>query len=130
MFIETHDGEDMFEPAFIDRPLESVRDDVDGVRQEFGDCLREDDMGREELECLSLLLERSGDGDYQDTARIGSELLEKVQAKLKTAAEDLQRFDGESAAASNTTGRRVDRLTKAAAVIMNARERLQEIAKA
>jgi hypothetical protein len=129
MFFETHDGEDLVETR-LDNSLEAVRNDVSVVQKEFNDCLKEDDMGYEELKSLNQLLSTDRGASYEELAREGDALLGKVQEKLKTAAEDLQRIDDESNTISNASERRADRLTKAATVIMQARERLHEIASA
>ena len=129
MFFETHDGEDLVETS-LDHSLNAVRNDVNVVQEEFNDCLKEDDMGQEELKSLNQLLSSDRGTSYEEMAREGTVLLEKVQAKLKTAAEDLQRIDDESNTISNASEKRADRLTKAATVLMQARERLQEIAAA
>jgi hypothetical protein len=129
---EIHDGEEMFELGGIRNgdPLEAVQGDVHTVQEEFGDCLRDEDMGREELDTLNLMLKAYAKGPRTDAAKVareGAKLLEKVQARLKTAAADLQRFDEESFAGVVSTGRGVDRLTKAASAVRRARERLEEV---
>src|ERR1051326_5798126 len=81
---EVHDGEEMFEirntgeentfepiPVYGGgstrggNPLEDVRDEVDTMQQEFSDCLRDDDMGKEELESLALILKKAPAAGYE-----------------------------------------------------------------
>src|SRR5262249_3358692 len=111
-------------------PLEAAQGDICAVQQEFSDCLREEDMGREELNTLNLILKTYAQGAHTDAvqvAREGAKLLEKVQTRLKTAAVDLQRFDSESLAGVVSTGYGADRLTKAANAVQRARARLEEV---
>jgi hypothetical protein len=82
------------------------------------------------LECVNLMLRACANGPGSDShkvAREGVELLEKVQAKLKSAAADFQRFDGESLAGAISTGKTSDRLTRAATAVARAKQRLEQV---
>jgi hypothetical protein len=107
-----------------------VRSEVASVQQEYSDCLKEDDMGKEELECVNLMLRACAKGPQHDAPKVakeGAELLDKVEMKLKTAATDLQRFDGEAPAGVVSTGKQAHRLTKAATAVAKAKERLVQV---
>ncbi|MBI3420258.1 MAG: hypothetical protein HY053_09015 [Proteobacteria bacterium] len=121
----------MYEPILIEsggeNTLEAVHDEISTVQEQFGDCLRDEDMGRDELESVDRLLQARKPSDPKKVARKGAELLEKVETRLKTAAADLQRFDDESQAAARSTGYKVDRLAKALSAIMHVRKKLEEV---
>lgn len=113
----------------VDSAIEVLRSELALLKNRYAKYLHEESV-QSDVQCLTDWLADYANGSPEAAGYLhdyGMILLNHVHGRLKAAADEVARFDGESPAAANFTGGRAHRLNDAAAEVSTIKENLDNL---
>lgn len=113
----------------VDSAIEVLRSELSLLKNRYAKYLHEESV-QSDVQCLTDWLGDYVNGSPEAAGYLhdyGMILLNHVHGRLKAAAEDVLRFEGESPSAANFTGGRADRLNAAAADVSAIKDNLDNL---
>lgn len=113
----------------VDSAIEILRSELSLLKNRYDKYLHEESL-QSDVQCLSDWLDDYANGSPEAAGYLhdyGMILLNHIHGRLKTAADEVLRFEGESPAAANFTGGKADRLNRAASAIDSMRSNLTDL---